>query len=69
SSIDWVKGAVGVKYVYTLELRDSGRFGFLLPARHIVPSGKETWMAVHASAMELAKRTYGDYVECPEPTV
>ncbi|KAI9553939.1 hypothetical protein GHT06_019210 [Daphnia sinensis] len=69
SSIDWVKGAVGVKYTYTLELRDSGRFGFLLPARQIVPSGKETWVAIHASAVELAKRTYGDDVQCPEPTI
>ncbi|XP_057376150.1 uncharacterized protein LOC130697054, partial [Daphnia carinata] len=69
SSIDWVKGAVGVKYSYTLELRDSGRFGFLLPAKQIVPSGKETWMAIYASAVELAKRTYGDNVQCAEPTL
>ncbi|EFX75601.1 hypothetical protein DAPPUDRAFT_306729 [Daphnia pulex] len=66
SSIDWVKGAAGVKYAYTLELRDSGRYGFLLPARLILPSGKETWVALHASAIELAKRIYADPASCPE---
>lgn len=65
SSIDWVKGDVGVKYAYTLELRDSGRFGFLLPAKQIVPSGRETWVAVYASVLELAKRTYTDSASCP----
>jgi hypothetical protein len=61
-----VKGAAGVKYAYTLELRDSGRYGFLLPARLILPSGKETWVALHASAIELAKRIYADPASCPE---
>jgi hypothetical protein len=35
---------LGVKYAYTLELRDSPRGthgGFILPANQIVPSGKE----------------------------
>jgi hypothetical protein len=66
SSIDWVKGAAGVKYAYTLELRDSGRYGFLLPAKQILPSGKETWVALHATVIELAKRFYSDPASCPE---
>lgn len=65
SSIDWVKGAVGVKYAFTLELRDSGRYGFLLPASQILPSGKETWTALYASAVELATRVYSDSASCP----
>ncbi len=32
-SDDWAKGVAGIKYSYTLELRDEGRYGFELPAR------------------------------------
>jgi len=39
---------LGVKYVYTLELRDTGRYGFILPANQIVPSGKEVVEAMLA---------------------
>jgi len=28
-------------YGYTLELRDTGRFGFELPAEEIIPQGEE----------------------------
>lgn len=31
----------GVKYAITLELRDSGRYGFVLPANQIEPTGQE----------------------------
>ncbi|EFX83249.1 hypothetical protein DAPPUDRAFT_239963 [Daphnia pulex] len=31
-SIDWIKGEAGIPYAYTVELRDTGDFGFLLPA-------------------------------------
>nr|CAD7193666.1 unnamed protein product [Timema douglasi] len=42
SSVDWVKGSIGVPFTYTYELRDQGRYGFLLPANHIIPTGQET---------------------------
>lgn len=32
-SDDWAKGSAGVKYSYTVEMRDTGTFGFELPAR------------------------------------
>lgn len=41
-SMDWTYGALGVKYSYALELRDKGRYGFILPASQIAPSGEET---------------------------
>ncbi|CAG0880549.1 unnamed protein product, partial [Darwinula stevensoni] len=41
-SIDWTKGDAGIKYSYAFELRDTGFWGFLLPADQIVPSGEET---------------------------
>ncbi|KAG9321357.1 hypothetical protein KVV02_007155 [Mortierella alpina] len=36
---------VGVKAPFAVELRDTGRYGFSLPASQIVPSGEETWEA------------------------
>lgn len=34
-SDDWAKGGAGIKYSYTIELPDTGRHGFILPARFI----------------------------------
>lgn len=31
-SDDWAKGAANIPYSYTVEMRDTGRFGFQLPA-------------------------------------
>ncbi|XP_048863206.1 carboxypeptidase A1-like isoform X2 [Brienomyrus brachyistius] len=36
----------GLKYSYTFELRDTGRYGFLLPASQIIPTAQETWLAL-----------------------
>ena len=33
SSDDWAIGGAGIKYAYTIELRDQGQYGFELPAR------------------------------------
>jgi len=52
-SCDWYKGEVGVRFVFTAELRDSGRHGFLLPRGQIVPSGEEMWEAFKAMADKL----------------
>jgi hypothetical protein len=37
-----------IKYSYAVELRDTGEYGFLLPADQIIPSGKETLEAMKA---------------------
>jgi carboxypeptidase A4 len=34
-SDDWAKGTMKIKYSYTLELRDTGHHGFLLPASQV----------------------------------
>jgi len=52
-SYDWAKGVAGVKYSYTVELRDTGDFGFLLPRSQIVPTGDETWAALKAAVEEM----------------
>ncbi|KAF5296619.1 hypothetical protein FQA39_LY12447 [Lamprigera yunnana] len=49
-SDDWAKGIAGIKYAYTIELRDSGTYGFVLPAIYINPSGNEGLAAVKVMA-------------------
>ena len=34
---DYAYGQCGIKYSYTVELRDTGRYGFLLPPEEIIP--------------------------------
>jgi hypothetical protein len=38
----------GVVHSYTIELRDSGTYGFQLPPDQIVPTAKETWNGLKA---------------------
>ena len=39
--MDYAKGELDVPYVYTIELRDTGASGFLLPEDQIIPTGEE----------------------------
>lgn len=39
-SDDWAK-SIGIKYSYTIELRDTGKHGFELPAEYIEITAKE----------------------------
>ena len=43
SSEDWALGAAGIPYSYSVELRDTGRYGFLLPREQILPTAEEIW--------------------------
>lgn len=47
-SIDYVHGPGNSTYSYTIELRDTGSYGFALPAAQIQPTVKETWAGVVA---------------------
>ncbi|KAM4814896.1 mast cell carboxypeptidase A [Thomomys bottae] len=49
SSLDWAY-ELGIKYTFAFELRDRGRFGFLLPESQIKPTCKETMLAVKVIA-------------------
>lgn len=49
-SDDWAKGVPKIKYAYTVELRDTGRYGFILPASHITVTAKEALAAYRAVA-------------------
>ncbi|KAK0738902.1 carboxypeptidase [Schizothecium vesticola] len=46
SSVDYVQDVVNADYVFTVELRDTGSAGFVLPPAQIVPSGQEAWAGV-----------------------
>lgn len=41
-SIDWIRGDQDTQLAYCYELRDTGAYGFLLPANQIIPTGEET---------------------------
>ncbi|KAG9489835.1 hypothetical protein GDO78_005646, partial [Eleutherodactylus coqui] len=45
TTTDWAYDN-GIKYSYTFELRDTGKYGFLLPAEQIIPTAEETWLAL-----------------------
>ncbi|XP_007570373.1 carboxypeptidase A1-like isoform X1 [Poecilia formosa] len=56
-SIDWTYKK-GIKYSYTFELRDTGHFGFILPANQIVPTANETWLALKVIMDHTLKNPY-----------
>ncbi|KHN93718.1 carboxypeptidase [Metarhizium album ARSEF 1941] len=48
-SVDWVQDVLKADNVFTIELRDTGGYGFVLPPDQIIPSGEESF----AGAMYL----------------
>ena len=59
-SADWVKDVAGIKYSYTVELRDKGQYGFILPLDFIPLVTDELWAGVRV----LAK--YASQVPVPQ---
>ncbi|XP_066984513.1 carboxypeptidase B-like [Macrobrachium rosenbergii] len=45
-SVDWASYAMNITYAYTIELRDTGSYGFTLPASQILPTVQDAWAAV-----------------------
>jgi len=41
-----MKGTANIKYVFALELRDTGKYGFNLPTSEIIPTGQEAFCAI-----------------------
>ncbi|XP_047583349.1 mast cell carboxypeptidase A isoform X2 [Lutra lutra] len=54
SSLDWAYN-LGIKHTFAFELRDKGKFGFLLPESLIKPTCKETLIAVKFIAKYILK--------------
>lgn len=49
-TVDWAYDS-GIKYSFSFEARDTGRYGFLLPAVQIIPTAQETgWPLDHHGA-------------------
>ncbi|TSS60364.1 Carboxypeptidase A1 [Bagarius yarrelli] len=48
----------GIKYSYTFELRDTGHYGFILPANQIIPTAQETWLALMAIMKHTKNNPY-----------
>merc|ERR1712073_13677 len=55
-SDDWAKGGAGIKYSYTIELPDTGRYGFVLPASQIIKVGPQALSATTAMIQDLFAR-------------
>ena len=54
-SDDWAKGVARAKFAYTVELGDTGKFGFLLPPRYINVTGNEMFGAIKTLLKEARK--------------
>lgn len=52
SAEDWFYVKAGM-HGFVLELRDQGRYGFLLPASQIIPTGKELFAAITTALQNL----------------
>jgi len=46
SASDWFYGEGETVLAFTIELRDTGTYGFVLPTNQIIPTGKENYAAV-----------------------
>ncbi|XP_076589166.1 carboxypeptidase A1-like [Chaetodon auriga] len=57
TTIDWTYSQ-GIKYSYTFELRDTGEYGFILPADQIIPTAEETWLALMTIMDHTFKNPY-----------
>ncbi|KAM4711428.1 carboxypeptidase B2 [Anableps anableps] len=55
-SDDWAYN-LGIKYSFTFELQDRGRYGFLLPPSHIQGASNEALLAVKTIALKVMEKT------------
>ncbi|XP_056640610.1 zinc carboxypeptidase-like [Diorhabda sublineata] len=60
-SMDWAKAQFQIPYVYTYELRDKGKYGFLLPTDQIIPTGLETLDSIITLLQEADKQLSSNY--------
>ncbi|NXT80712.1 CBPA1 Carboxypeptidase, partial [Zapornia atra] len=57
TTVDWAYDN-GIKYSFTFELRDTGRYGFLLPSNQIIPTATETWPALLDIMVHVLEHPY-----------
>ena len=56
--MDWALGGANIPISLTIELRDTGRHGFLLPPEQIIPTSEEIW-AFHKTVADIVVERYG----------
>jgi len=59
SSTDWAHGEAGIGFTTSMELRDTGLHGFILPADQIIPTSEETW-AFHLTVIRELMTAHKD---------
>jgi len=52
-SADWAHGEAGIGFGISMELRDTGNYGFLLPPEQIIPTAEEVWAFHNTVIREL----------------
>nr|XP_022916953.1 carboxypeptidase B-like [Onthophagus taurus] len=61
-STDWAK-SIGIQYSFAFELRDQGKYAFLLPAQYIIPTGEELLNGIRVIAEsalnDISKKSVG----------
>ncbi|XP_075995119.1 carboxypeptidase B2 [Genypterus blacodes] len=65
-SDDWAYN-LGIKYSFTFELQDRGRYGFLLPPSHISKACNEALLAVKSIALRVIEKTQDQTAPSPPP--
>jgi len=59
ASDDYAKAAAEIPYSFTVELPDTGKFGFILPPSEIIKVGNELWASTGPLALEAARHPLG----------
>lgn len=54
-SMDWAKANLKPPIAYSYEVRDTGRYGFLLPPDQIIPNGEEVMDSLVTIVLEAEK--------------
>lgn len=61
-SVDWMYGAQGI-LAWTVEVRDTGSYGFVIPPSEVLPCAQENWAALLAATERLA---WGAAISLPQ---
>lgn len=67
TSVDWTYGDQGILLSYTFEFRDTGTFGFLLPAAQIIPNAEETEEGIYSFVTKAVMRNLLEIVTVNSP--
>ncbi|RWS12119.1 carboxypeptidase B-like protein [Dinothrombium tinctorium] len=53
ASLDWIESQNLADFSFAIELRDTGEYGFLLPANQIRPTSEEVWSAIEVVLLNI----------------